>query len=160
MLELVYGRGDPGHSVPQKDIEFFVLEPQENYVGIEDIKPLEIDGKRVYLDQNELNKSTVFVANGVHVCYANNKTIDLYEDAMKDVPAREDAMESVGRPHGQRRWIPYEDAMEDISKLKTSSKREQRSRKGVLVLDCCCPRVHVQQNIQVSSVEESHSYQK
>ena len=52
MLELVHGMDSS-----EEDIEFFNLEPQENYVGIEDIMPLEINDKKVYLDQNELNNA-------------------------------------------------------------------------------------------------------
>ena len=36
--------------IKEEDIEFFNLEPRDDYVGIADIKPLQIDGKR----ENEL----------------------------------------------------------------------------------------------------------
>ena len=55
----------------EKDIEFINFEPQENYVSIENIKPLEIDGKKIYIDQNELNGKGVYTSNGIDIGYAN-----------------------------------------------------------------------------------------
>lgn len=145
MLELIYGRtGDSEHKVLEKDIEFFNLEPTENYVGMEDIKPLEVNGKKVFLVQNELSKSSVFIsAEGISVCYANNKNIDLYEDAMRGVPVYADTIEGVDQ-----------DTMEDVPDLIGGAECtpiQKKPRKGILVLDCCCPRVYVDHNIQVSA---------
>lgn len=79
-----------------EDFDFFNLQPQDNYVGIEAIKPLEIDGKKVYLDQNELTKRTSYISGGVEgssggveVCYANEKVMALYDDALSSDSAAE-----------------------------------------------------------------------
>ena len=120
--------------------EFFNFEPQEHYVGIEDIKPLELNGKTVYLDQNELNKSSKFVSTeGVCICYANEKTIQLYEDAMKHV----------------RRYDGW--SRRDVELMRN----RQCSQKGILVLDCSCPRVKAQINIRVSfPIKGSYLFQR
>ena len=67
-----------------EDIEFFNLEPQDNYNGIENIKPLEIDGEKLYLDQNELTNSSIYKSEpeNVSICCANEKNMALCDDAM------------------------------------------------------------------------------
>ena len=83
MVELVYGmKRDP------EDIEFFNLEPQDNYVGIEHIKPLEIDGKKVFLEQNELSGQKEYTIDGITICCCNDKNVALYDDALKDITTR------------------------------------------------------------------------
>lgn len=79
MLELVH-RSDSS----AEDIEFFNLEPQDSYSGIENIKPLEIDGTKVYLDQNELTYRSAYVSEPekISICYANKKNMALCDDAM------------------------------------------------------------------------------
>lgn len=100
-----------------EDIEFFNLTPQYDYVGFEDIGPLEVDGKEIFLEQNELNLRSVYSSGGVQVVYANDKLINLYDDALSDTTGR---------------------------------------RKGILVLDCSCPRVKAKGNI----FEKAESVQK
>ena len=104
---------DLAHNIhtSEEDIEFFNLEPQDNYVGIEDIKPLEINGKKVYLEQNELNNRSGYTSDNVTVCYANEKVVALYDDALSNL----------------------------------------ENRKGILVLDCSCPRVYATNNIKDKS---------
>lgn len=99
-----------------EDIEFFNLIPQESYVGLEDIVPLQVKGKDLFLDQNELNNRSVYVSAGVKVEYANDKLISLYDDGLSHLD----------------------------------------SRKGVLILDCSCPRVYVRGNL----TEKAESVQK
>ena len=85
MMELVQS----SHS-KQEDIEFFNLEPQDDYSGVENINPLEIGGKKTYLDQNELGIRTVYTAEefgDVTVIYANEKVIELYDQALLPNPA-------------------------------------------------------------------------
>ena len=72
MLELVHGMDNS-----EEDIEFFNLEPQDNYKGIEDRKPLEINGKNVFLDQNELNNRSEYTSDDVTICYVNDKVMAL-----------------------------------------------------------------------------------
>ena len=85
MMELVQS----SHS-KQEDIEFFNLEPQDDYSGVENINPLEIGGKKTYLDQNELGIRTEYTAKeygDVTVIYANEKVIELYDQALLPNPA-------------------------------------------------------------------------
>ena len=80
MMELVQS----SHS-KKEDILFFNLEPQDDYSGVENIKPLEIDGKKIYLDQNELSVRTTYTASefgDLEVIYANEKVINLYDHAL------------------------------------------------------------------------------
>lgn len=69
MLKLVLS------GVPGDTINFFNLEPSDDYVGIEDLKPLSVGGKQVYLEQDELKPSS-------DIPYANDKVFDLYNDAI------------------------------------------------------------------------------
>lgn len=98
------------------DIEFFNLLPQENYIGLEDFVPLQVDGKEAFLEQNELNNRSVYISDGVEVEYANDKLIALFDDGLSDL----------------------------------------ESHKGVLILDCSCPRVYVRGNL----TEKAESVQK
>ncbi|KAL7545564.1 hypothetical protein ACHAWF_008915 [Thalassiosira exigua] len=102
------------------NIEFFNLEPQDEYVGIENIVPLEIDGKKVYLEQNELTYKSSYTFDGVTVCNANEKNISLYDDALSDMD----------------------------------------NRKGVLVLDCSCPRVYAVNNIKDKATAVQELYRR
>ncbi|KAL7540610.1 hypothetical protein ACHAXR_010249 [Thalassiosira sp. AJA248-18] len=115
MLELVHGMDSSA-----ENIQFFNLEPQDDYVGIEDIKPLEIDGKKIDLDQNELTSRSTFASDGVTICCANDKNIALYDDALSDL----------------------------------------ENRKGILVLDCSCPRVYARSNIKDKATAVQKLYQK
>ena len=106
MLDLANGTSEVD------DIEFFNLEPQDDYNGVENIVPLVIDGQEIYLEQNELNcKSIYSSSDDVKVVYANDKLIALYDDALS---------------HSEH-------------------------RKGILILDCSCPRVNVSNNITVKA---------
>jgi hypothetical protein len=98
------------------DIEFFNLLPQENYIGLEDFVPLRVEGKEMFLEQNELNNRSVYISDGVEVEYANDKLIALYDDGLSDLECQ----------------------------------------KGVLILDCSCPRVYVRGNL----TEKAESVQK
>jgi len=57
------------------DIEFFSVEARDEYIGIRDMVPLEVDGKPVYLELNELNYHST-------IPFWNHKVIALYEDAL------------------------------------------------------------------------------
>jgi hypothetical protein len=50
MLDLVNGTSIK-HEKKVDDIEFFNLDPQDNHVGVENIVPLLINGKEIYLEQ-------------------------------------------------------------------------------------------------------------
>lgn len=52
MLELV------SNGVETDRIEFFNLDPSTNYVGIEDLKQMVVDGKPVCLEHDELARSS------------------------------------------------------------------------------------------------------
>lgn len=52
MLKLV------SHGHERDSIDFFNLERRHEYVGIEDQRPLHIDGEEVFLEHDELNKSS------------------------------------------------------------------------------------------------------
>ena len=81
MLELALNHGK------EEDIELFNLQTRDDYVGVENLQPLEVDGKKVYLEQNELTPSTVYTSDdGVEVCYANDKVFALYDDALSTDP--------------------------------------------------------------------------
>lgn len=69
MLKLVLS------GVPGDAINFFNLEPSDDYVGIEDLTPLSVGGEQVYLEQDELKPSS-------DIPYANDKVFDLYNDAV------------------------------------------------------------------------------
>mmetsp|Transcript_14299 Transcript_14299/g.20824 ORF Transcript_14299/g.20824 Transcript_14299/m.20824 type:complete len:1022 (-) Transcript_14299:81-3146(-) len=87
----------------EDNIEFFCLEPGDEYVGLGDIKPISMDGRNVYLEQNELNVNSFYE----DIPYSNGKVIELYEDALSD---------------------PI-------------------NSKGILVIDCSCPRVAAANNV-------------
>lgn len=44
--------------IEKDDIDFFGLDPSEDYVGIEDLRPLQMEGKEVFLEHDELTKSS------------------------------------------------------------------------------------------------------
>lgn len=113
MLDLVW------HGHHEDDIEFFNLNPQDEYIGLEDIVPLKVEGKEVFLEQNELNNRSVYSSDCVNVGYANDKLIALYDDGLSDL----------------------------------------NSRKGVLILDCSCPRVYVQGNIKDKAASVQKHYE-
>lgn len=67
------------------DIEFFNLQPQNAYIGLDDIVPLKIEGRDVFLEQNELNNRSVYDSDGVEIEYANDKLIALYDDGLSEL---------------------------------------------------------------------------
>jgi hypothetical protein len=107
------------HKRKIEDIEFFNIEPKDDYIGLQDMLTLKIDGREVYLEQNELNRSE-YVSCGVKVGYANDKLIALYDDALSDLD----------------------------------------HRKGVLILDCSCPRVYARGNITDKAGAVQELYQQ
>jgi hypothetical protein len=118
MLDLVSENFE--HKKKSEDIDFFNIEPKDDYIGIEDMLPLKIDGREVYLEQNELNYRSDYVSCGVEVGYANDKLIALYDDALSDL----------------------------------------HNRKGVLILDCSCPRVYARGNITDKAGAVQELYQR
>lgn len=76
------------HKRKIEDIEFFNIEPKDDYIGLQDMLMLKIDGLEVYLEQNELNYRSEYVSCGVKVRYANDKLIALYDDALSDLDHR------------------------------------------------------------------------
>jgi hypothetical protein len=64
------------------DIDFIRFEPQDAYVSIEDMKPLEVDGKKLYLEQNEVTRTTRYTVDGITIGWANEKFFSLYDDAV------------------------------------------------------------------------------
>jgi len=116
----------------EEDIEFFNLDPNYNYVGIEDIKPLEMNGKKIYLDQNELNNRSEFISENETICYANEKVAALYDNALTCATK---------------------------AKL-TNQQSALKNRKGVLVLDCSCPRVYAANNIKDKANAVAQLYKK
>ena len=80
------------------NIDLIRLEPGDDYVGVEHGKPLQIGGKKVFLEQNELNLKT-------DIPYTTQKVLDLYDHALA------------------------------------------ASSKGILLLDCSCPRVYAEHNV-------------
>ena len=64
----------------EEDIDFFNLQPQDEYIGTEDIKPLEVNGRKVYLEQNELGTKSEYTLDGVTVNYVNEKVMSLVKD--------------------------------------------------------------------------------
>lgn len=65
------------------DIDFIRFDPQENYVSIQyDAKPLEVDGNKVYLEQNEVDCKTRYTVDEVSLGWANEKFLMLYDDAV------------------------------------------------------------------------------
>lgn len=79
MVDLVW------HGRHEDDIEFFNLHPHDEYIGLEDVVPLKVEGKEVFLEQNELNNRSVYSSDGVNVEYANDKLIALYDDGLSDL---------------------------------------------------------------------------
>jgi len=65
-----------------EDIEFFNLQPQENHSGIENIRCLEINGKKVFLEQNELNYKSKCTSDGVTIPCWNEKVMALADAFM------------------------------------------------------------------------------
>ena len=120
MLDLVNGTSIK-HEKKVDDIEFFNLDPQDNYVGVENIVPLLINGKEVYLEQNELHcKSIYSSSDNVKVVYANDKLIAMYDDALS---------------HSEH-------------------------RKGILILECSCPRVNASNNITEKATAVQEIYKR
>ncbi len=70
----------PMYSSSASSLKFFELEADDEYVGLEDLKPLTRDGKEVFLEHGEIN-SDAFVGD---IPYANEKVMALYNDAMSD----------------------------------------------------------------------------
>ena len=115
MLDLANGTSEVD------DIEFFNLEPQDDYNGVENIVPLVIDGQEIYLEQNELNcKSIYSSSDDVKVVYANEKLIAMYDDALS---------------HSEH-------------------------RKGILILECSCPRVNASNNITEKATAVQEIYKR
>jgi hypothetical protein len=68
------------------DIVFFNLQPQNAYIGLDDIVPLKVEGRDVFLEQNELNNRSRFNTDGgVEIEYANDKLIALYDDGLSEL---------------------------------------------------------------------------
>ncbi|GFH47348.1 hypothetical protein CTEN210_03823 [Chaetoceros tenuissimus] len=114
IIELMYGDNKrPGHV-----IALLNLEPNEEYVSIDDMKTLAVNRKGVYLKQNELTKNSVIEG----IPYANEKVLHLYDDALSN-------------PENQ---------------------------KGVLVLDCSCPRTIALCNItdKANAVQKYYGNQR
>ena len=110
MLKLASKKDDTSNEV---NIDFFCLEPGPDYVGIDDLKPLEDhNGKPIFLHQNELNLKSEWEG----IPYTNKKVMALYNDALSD----------------------------------------PTNLKGILVLDCSCPRVYADKNIfdKASAVQD------
>ncbi len=83
MLDILHSTRTGGRSdqIMSNDPKFFELEADEEYVGHEDIKPLTIDGKEVYLEDDEI-KTDVRYGD---IPYANRKVMNFYDDAMSDM---------------------------------------------------------------------------
>lgn len=60
-------------------IGFLNVEPSIEYVGIDDHKPLIIDGEEIFLEQDELKASSA-------IPYTNDKVFALYDDAVSRRP--------------------------------------------------------------------------
>jgi hypothetical protein len=64
-----------------KDVKVWKFDANKNHFGVGGCKALVIDGKEVYLEQNELTaKGHTF--DGVEIPYANEKNKALYDDAL------------------------------------------------------------------------------
>ena len=119
MLDLANGTSIK-HEKKVEDIEFINLEPQDDYVGVENIVPLVIDGQKTYLEQNELNCKSIYLSDDIKVVYANDKLIALYDDALSHTT----------------------------------------HRKGILILDCSCPRVNASNNITTKATAVQELYER
>ena len=80
------------------NIEFFHLESMDDYIGLERIQPLRVDGNEVYLQQNELSikseyvhkellmpnfkKDSIAEVKELRIPYTNEKVKELYDDAL------------------------------------------------------------------------------
>lgn len=103
-----------------RDASMQAFRPSPEYVGIEDMKPLNVHGKGVFLQQNELSLKTkllfeVDICDGTTVKesipFANEKVKALYDDALYSTTSR------------------------------------GMAKTGVLILHCSCPRVYTPGNV-------------
>ena len=83
MIELVL-RGE----CKSGDINFIDCEPQDDYVAYENMEPIKVNGKKLFLEQNEVNAKSEYTSDGVTVCWANEKTSSIYDDAVSDLKTR------------------------------------------------------------------------
>lgn len=72
MMDLV---DNDAWSIDGDRVNFFKLDARDDYIGIGDMVPLEIDGMPVYLELNELNYRS-------KIPYSNDKVIAFYDDAL------------------------------------------------------------------------------
>jgi len=103
MLEIVTDGLNSSGRWEDTDVEFFNLDPLEDYNGLNELQSLVGDDeKKIFLEQNELTSKSEFAG----IPWMNEKAIALYDHAL-DASA---------------------------------------SKKGILVLDCSCPRVDAPNN--------------
>lgn len=83
MIELVL-RGE----CKSGDIDFIDCELQDDYVAYENMEPIKVNGKKLFLEQNEVNAKSEYTSDGVTVCWPNEKTSSIYDDAVSDLKTR------------------------------------------------------------------------
>ena len=105
------------------DIEFFNLESRDDYNGLERFQHLVVDGNKVYLRQNELSVKSEYVHKEILMPSFKKNSIAEVKELI--IPYMNEKVKDL-----------YDDALS--SRLK---------RKGVLVLDCSCPRVNADGNV-------------
>ena len=117
-------------------VRLYQIEAIDEYVGLEDLKPLEVGGTRVFLEQNDLKHS---VGVAINNSSREEEKFDEEDDNFEIV-----AIDPETRKQG--RAIPYADGK--VMKLYTDAARRVDGRKGVLLLDCTSPRVFADGNVR------------
>eukprot|EP00978_Attheya_sp_CCMP212_P026854 scaffold89047_cov44-Attheya_sp.AAC.1 len=125
----------------------FQIDPDPDYMGHDDMKPLEVNGENVYLELNELKHATGVSAKveGVHVTTGSDSEDGTDRDTV--MSEEEDDDDDFIIPYTNKSVMQlYEDALSGESK------------KGVLLLDCTNPRVYVQGNVQQKAERIQEKY--
>lgn len=118
----------------------YQIEAVEEYVGLEDLKPLKVNGEEVFLEQNDLKHS---------VGVAIKKSGGVIEDENEEEDDDDDDFEIIGIDTETRQQggaIPYADRK--VMKLYLDALKQVEGRKGVLLLDCTSPRVSADGNVR------------
>lgn len=113
---------EEANSIRSRGLTMHNVEPIDDYVGLDQIQPLEIDGKKVYLEQNELSKRS-------EITFKLNSA-EIHEEDQE---------------HQHMISIPY--ANDKVKALYDNALSVPAQGKGILVLDCTCPRVYADCNV-------------
>jgi hypothetical protein len=119
ILDLV---ADEATAIRSQELTMHNVEPIYDYIGLDHIQPLKIDGKEVFLHQNELSK-------GSEITFKLNSEEIHGED----------------QEHQPLISIPY--ANDKVRAFYDNALFRPEHVKGILILDCTCPRVHAEGNV-------------